>query len=220
MVSYIYNMRVIATNLAVPREISWKGRIQQTGIYKNPVPGPIQLKDQGVTGDLIGNPKVHGGEFKACYLFSSEHYPYWKKRYSDMRWDWGMFGENMTTEGLLDTDILIGNIYKIGSTLVQATIPREPCYKLGVKFNDQGIIDDFVAHGYPGSYVRILEEGEITTGDSIHLIEKAKHSISIADFFRFLYEKEKDQSLLSGILRNQYLPEYKKQKLQRFVRKV
>ena len=213
-------MRVISTNIGQPREITYHGRVQTTGIYKRPVESPIELKDHAVTGDIIGNKNVHGGEFKACYLFSSEHYPYWKKRYSDMRWDWGMFGENMTTEGLLDTDILIGNIYKIGSTLVQATIPREPCYKLGVKFNDQGIIDAFVAHGYPGSYVRILEEGEITTGDSIQLIEKAKHSISIADFFRFLYEKEKDQSLLASILNNPFLPEYKKQKLQRFVRKV
>jgi len=213
-------MRVIATNIGQPRELSFQGRVQTTGIYKQPVEGPIELKDHAVVGDTIGNKNVHGGKFMACYLFSSEHYAYWKQHYPHMSWNWGMFGENVTTEGLLDSDILIGNIYRIGSAVVQATIPREPCYKLGVKFNDQGIIDRYVAHGYPGSYVKILEEGEIITGDSIQLVEKASNSISIAKLFRFLNEKEKDQSQLSGILTNQYLPEYKKQKLQRFVQKA
>jgi len=213
-------MKVIATNIGLPKEMSFQGRVQITGIYKQPVDGPIQLGDQEVAGDTIGNKNVHGGKFMACYFFSSEHYPYWKELYPQMDWNWGMFGENVTTEGLLDSEIMIGDTYKIGSAVVQATIPREPCYKLGVKFNDQGIIDTYVAHGYPGSYVKILEEGEITAGDTIHLLEKASNSIAISDFFRFLNTKEKDQSTLKNLLANPYLPEYKKQKLQRFIRKV
>ena len=209
-------MKVIATNLAVPREISWKGRIQKTGIYKKPVSKPLRLKDNRVEGDLIGNPKVHGGEFKACYLFASEHYPYWKSRYPTLDWTWGMFGENLTTEGLLDDAIRVGDVLKIGSCVVQVTIPREPCFKLGLKFGDQGIITAFIDHGQPGAYVKVLEEGMVSAGDAITLVESASDSISIRDFFIFLNTRQKDREVLGAILSNPYVPQYKKDKLHRY----
>lgn len=211
-------MQVIATNIAKPREFTWKGRTQASGIYKYPVDEPILLKDHGVAGDFIGNKKVHGGEFKACYLFSSEHYPYWQEKYPTLDWDWGMFGENMTTQGLLDNEIRVGDIFKIGTAIVQSTIPREPCYKLGLKFADQGIIEAFIAHGYPGAYVRILEEGEIQAGNTIALLEPAYGSISIQEFFIFLITREKDPILLDEILKNPYIPDYKKKKLKRYTK--
>lgn len=211
-------MQVIATNIAKPRELTWKGKTQVTGIYKYPVDEPMLLKDHRVVGDLIGNKEVHGGEFKAVYLFSSEHYPYWQKKYPALEWHWGMFGENLTTRGLMDHEIEIGNIYKIGTAVVQSTIPREPCYKLGLKFGDQDIIQAFIAHGNPGAYVRILEEGEIQTGSAIELIEPARGSISIQVFFNFLNSREKDQNILSRILKNSYIPDYKKEKLKRFIK--
>ncbi|NND16034.1 MAG: MOSC domain-containing protein, partial [Eudoraea sp.] len=185
--------------------------------YKEPVTGPIYLKDHAVTADTIGNKKVHGGEYKACYLFSSEHYPYWKEVYPSMDWNWGMFGENVTTEGLLDSEIHIGDIFKIGSSIVQATIPREPCYKLGVKFNDQHIIETFIAHGYPGTYVKILEEGEIKEGDIIEKLEAAKNSISIAYFFKILNTKDKERSVLLDLIENPYLPKYKKERFSKLL---
>lgn len=216
MVFYFYDMKVLATNIAEPRELVWKGKPQRTGIYKFPVAGPVRLKVEGVEGDLIGNKKVHGGAYKACYLFASEHYAFWKKKYPKLPWDWGMFGENLTTGGLLDTDIQVGDIYQIGAATVQATIPREPCYKLGLKFGDQGIIDAFIAYGHPGAYVRVLEEGNVASGDGIKRVEPAQGSISIRDFFIFLNSTEKDQGLLQRLLHNPFIPEYKKSNLARY----
>ncbi|MDH3698237.1 MAG: MOSC domain-containing protein [Flavobacteriaceae bacterium] len=210
-------MKVIATNIAKPRDISWKGRIQSTGIYKFPTAGPINLKNDAVKGDSIGNKNVHGGKYMACYLYSSEHYAYWKELYPQLDWDWGMFGENLTTEGLLDTDIFIGDIFKIGTAVVQATIPREPCYKLGIKFNDQRIIKQFIDHGFPGAYVRILKEGEIESGDKIIKTEAAQKSVSIYDFFRFINSKELDRRSLEQLIDNPYLPEYKKTRFARLL---
>lgn len=209
-------MNVRATNIAEPRELVWKGNPQLTGIYKLPVDGPIRLVEDGVKGDLIGNKKVHGGKFKACYLFSSEHYTYWKPQYPRLHWNWGMFGENLTTEGLLDSDIQVGDIYRIGSATVQATIPREPCYKLGLKFKDQAVVNAFIEYGHPGAYVRVLEEGIVVTGDEIVRLESAKDSISIRDFFIFLNTTEKSQDVLQHIMNNPYVPDYKKEKLARY----
>lgn len=216
MVLYFYEMKVRTTNLAHPREIIWKGKKQVTGIYKHPVTGPIRLKAEGVEGDLIGNKKVHGGESKACYLFASEHYEHWKPLYPDLEWHWGMFGENLTTEGLLDDTLQVGDILKIGTCVVQVTIPREPCYKLGLKFGDQGIITAFIDYGQPGAYVKVLEEGIVSAGDAITLLESASDSISIRDFFIFLNTRQKDPVLLREILSNPYVPRYKKDKLQRY----
>lgn len=209
-------MKIQATNLAKPKEIIWKGKKQTTGIYKYPVKGPVRLNSLGVGGDLIGNRKVHGGEFMACYLFASEHYEYWKNRYPDLDWHWGMFGENLTTEGLLDDTIQVGDIFKIGTAVVQATIPREPCYKLGLKFKDQGIIAAYVDYGHPGAYVKVIEEGEVKAGDAIEQMESVSDSLSIRDLFLFLNSREKDQQLLKSIFNNPYVPDYKKEKLRRY----
>lgn len=211
-------MQVRATNIAEPREIIWKGNSQITGIYKYPVSAGIRLRPEGVEGDLIGNKKVHGGAYKACYLFASEHYDHWKIRYPELNWHWGMFGENLTTEGLLDDAIQVGDIFKIGSALVQATIPREPCYKLGLKFQDQGVVADFIAHGHPGAYVKVLEEGEVAAGDAISRLEAASDSISIRDFFIFLNTRQKDPDVLGALLANPYVPDYKKEKLRRYIK--
>ena len=211
-------MKIIATNLAVPREINWKGKQQVTGIYKQPVKGPVRLMTGGVEGDLIGNKKVHGGEFKACYLFASEHYAYWKSQYPNLEWGWGMFGENLTTEGLLDDDIQVGDVFRIGTSIVQATIPREPCYKLGLKFGDQEIVSAYVDYAYPGAYLKILEEGLVSAGDAIKLLESASDSITIRDLFRFLNARQKDPAVLDALLVNPYMPDYKKEKLKRYIK--
>ena len=211
-------MEVKSVNLAEPREIVWKGRTQVTGIYKYPVSEATLLTPEGVKGDLIGNKKVHGGAFKACYLFSSEHYDHWKTRYPELEWHWGMFGENLTTHGLLDDAIYVGDIFQIGFAKVQATIPREPCYKLGLKFGDQSIISSFIDYGHPGSYGKVIEEGVVTAGSGITRLEAAQNSISMRDFFIFLNSREKDQDMLRALLENPYVPDYKKDKLKRYIK--
>ena len=183
-------MKIISTNIAKPTTIIWNGNEVITGIYKKPINQPIYLGKEGVKNDEVSDKKVHGGEFKACYLFSEDHYDYWKNLYPNLDWNWGMFGENLTVSRLNEKNIHIGDIYKIGSALVQVTQPREPCFKFGVKFGSQNALAQFVNHGFPGTYIRILEEGHVATGDNFILVEKAKASITTWQFFDLLFNQK------------------------------
>ncbi len=193
-------MKILSTNIAQPAEITWQGRKQLTGIYKKPQTEGIYITAEGVRGDTIGNPKVHGDRQKACYLFDTGEYAYWKGHYSDLDWEYGMFGENLSVEGLDEDQLLIGSIYSVGNALVKITAPREPCFKLGIRFGDQGIIDRFVARGKPGTYVEVLEPGLVSRGDSIMLKSQPEESLSISTFYRLLYAREKDPSVLKAAL--------------------
>lgn len=211
-------MKIISTNIAKPTTIIWNGKEDTTGIYKKPVNKPILLGNQVVQGDFISDRNVHGGEFKACYLFSADHYPYWKKLYPSLDWEWGMFGENLTVSGFNEKRIHIGDVYEIGSALVQITQPREPCFKFGVKFGNQQVLSQFIAHGYPGTYIRVLEEGYVKPGDTIELVKKAKDSISTWQFFDLLYNRQKNQEHIKLVLDNNALPKRKREKLKRFLK--
>ena len=206
-------MQIISNNIAKPKTILWRGQQIKTGIYKTPTTKPIYLGKENVSEDEVSDRKVHGGEFKACYLFWAENYPYWKNLYPNLDWDWGMLGENLTVSGLDETKIYIGNIYKIGTALVQITQPREPCYKFGVKFGTQKVLKQFIQHGRPGTYVRVLEEGLVKTGDSFKLVEQAKNSITTTQFFELLFAKQKNLKHLKLVLKNEALPLKKRIKL-------
>ena len=212
-------MKVISANIGKPTRILWQGRTEETGIYKSPVSHPIFLGQHNVDGDTVTDRKHHGGEFKACYLFASDHYGYWKERYPKLQWDWGMFGENITISGLDERTLIIGSEYQIGLARVQITIPREPCYKLGVRFGDQKIIEEFIHHGHPGTYVRILEQGEVSPGDHLTLIKEVKNSLSIADLYTLLYAGEKNMSHLNIAMNCEYLPPRTREKLSRYQKK-
>ncbi len=210
-------MQIISTNIAKQTTILWRGQQVQTGIYKLPTNQPIYLGKETVKGDIVSDRRVHGGEFKACYLFSAEQYPYWQNLYPDLNWDYGMLGENLTVSGLDETQIQIGDIYKIGKALVQVTQPREPCYKFGVKFGTQTVLKQFIEHGYPGTYVRVLEEGYVAKGDEFILVEKAQNSLTVYQFFKLLFAKPKDQTLLKLAIYNEALPQRKRDKLKAFL---
>ncbi|MFV9550576.1 MOSC domain-containing protein [Algibacter sp. PT7-4] len=211
-------MKIIATNIAKPTTIIWNDKKVTTGIYKQPTNQAIYLGKEAVKNDEVTDKKVHGGEFKACYLFSKNHYTYWKNLYPNLDWNWGMFGENLTVSSLNEKKLHIGDIYKIGTALVQITQPREPCFKFGVKFGNQNALAQFINHGFPGTYVRVLEEGFVKTGDTITLIEKAKNSISTWQFFDLLYNKEKNTNHIKLILNNNALPERKREKLKKYLK--
>ncbi|MGB5419594.1 MOSC domain-containing protein [Algibacter sp.] len=211
-------MKIISTNIAEPTTIIWNGEEVITGIYKTPTNQPIFLGKNEVKEDEVSDRKVHGGEFKACYLFSEDHYVYWKNRYQNLVWNWGMFGENLTVSGLNEKEVHIGAIYKLGSALIQITQPREPCFKFGVKFGTQNALKQFISHGFPGTYVRVLEEGFVKTGDTFELIEEAKNSISTWQFFNLLYNKEKNTDHIKLILDNNALPKRKRDKLRGFLK--
>ncbi len=210
-------MKITSTNIAKPTTIIWNGKEEITGIYKMPTETPIHLGKHDVKGDEVTDRKHHGGVFKACYLFSENHYSYWKNLYPNLDWNWGMFGENLTVKGLDETKISIGDIYKVGEAIIQITQPREPCYKFGVKFGNQKAIKQFIEHGFPGTYVRVLEEGFVKTSDTFKLLKKAENSITTAQFFKLLFSKEKDKNLIRLILDNDALPERKRDKLKQFI---
>lgn len=211
-------MKVISTNISQPTTFIWKGKEVTTGIYKKPTDVPIYLGKADVRGDEVSDRKVHGGEFKACYLFSANHYPYWQNLYPNLEWTYGMLGENVTIENLTEKELFIGDIYKLGSALVQITQPREPCFKFAHKFGTENVLQQFIDHGYSGTYVRVLKEGNVKTEDTFELIERAKDNISIFQFFELLYAKDKNKDHISLIINNEALPKSTRKRLKFFMR--
>ena len=209
-------MQIIATNIGRPTRIDWNGKQITTGIYKHPVEGPLSLGPENVEGDTISDRRVHGGTHKACYLFSTDQYPHWRKKYPALEWQWGMFGENLSVQGMDETQLRIGSIYRIGSALVQITHPREPCFKLGIRFSDHKIIREFIDHGFPGTYVRVLERGTVSTGDRMDLLEESKNPLTTHQFFQWLFAREKDGSVLRLALENEGLSPSKREGLKKW----
>ena len=210
-------MKVISTNIGDSVTFEWKGKKEQTGIFKYPTSKGLFLRQNDVKDDTIIDRVHHGGINKACYLFSSDYYSYWKNLYPDLIWDWGMFGENLTIEGLDEFKVRVGDIYKIGEALVQVSQPREPCYKLGIRFGTQKILKEFIAHNHPGTYVKILEEGTVKTGDDVVLIERSSNSLTVQQFYELMFLKEKPQDLLSLLMTNESVPQYKKDRFKKYL---
>ncbi|WP_242132726.1 MOSC domain-containing protein [Aestuariivivens marinum] len=210
-------MKITSTNIAKPTTITWRGKQITTGIYKTPTHGPIYLGKNDVTQDEVTDRRHHGGAFKACYLFSAEQYPYWKNLYPHLDWNWGMFGENLTVARLNETQIQIGDIYKVGGALIQITQPREPCFKLGVKFGSQLVLKQFIEHGHSGTYIRVLEEGHVKVGDELSLVKQSNNSLSTYALNHLLFAKTKDKTLLELAINNVALPLKKREKLKAFL---
>jgi len=210
-------MKVISTNIGKPTTIVWNGREEKTGIFKYPVSTSIFLHTDAVANDTVVNRSVHGGEHKSCYLFSTDQYPYWKSIYPELSWDWGMFGENLSIQGLNEANLRIGNIYKIGTALVQISQPREPCYKLGIRFGSQEIIKQFIDHAYPGTYVRLLEKGEVKIGDTMELIQESVNPLTVQQFYQLLFSREKNLDHLKLAIDNNAIPLKKREKLKKWL---
>jgi MOSC domain-containing protein YiiM len=173
-------MKVIATCIGAPREVLWRGELVTTGIYKEPVEA-IHIRKFFVEGDNVMDLSVHGGESKAVYGYSSEHYEFWRGEFPEMKMSWGMFGENITTEGLFENEVLIGSVYRMGTALLEVTKPRMPCYKLAMKFGRTDMIRRFLKSGKSGFYFTVREEGMVRPGDSISLEQPGEGGESILD---------------------------------------
>lgn len=187
--SYALNsgMEIIATNIGKKKLIQYNGKEVYTGMYKYPVNEALHLEKNDVLGDDVIDRKYHGGADKACYLYSSTHYDFWKPQYPDIEWQWGMFGENLSIADLNEQEVFIGDIYQLGTALVQVTQPRQPCYKLGIRLQDPSSVKAFVKAEKPGVYIRILKEGTVSAGDSMTLVERKKESFSIQYIFHLIY---------------------------------
>lgn len=200
-------MRILSVNVGLPREVLWKGKTVTTGIFKEHVEGRIAMRTLNLDGDRQADLSVHGGADKAVYAYPSEHHVYWKSEFPDRELPWGMFGENLTTEGLHEDAVNIGDRFRIGSAEVVVTQPRMPCYKLGVKFGRDDIVKRFLLSRRTGFYFAVLKEGEVGTGDKIERIGRDKNNVTVSDITR-LYVSEKDNlELLQRAVEVQALPE-------------
>src|SRR5688572_10057572 len=141
-------------------------------MFKEPVSGRVMPRTLSLDGDRQADLSVHGGPLKAVYAYPSEHYDFWKRELPDMDLRWGMFGENFTTEGMFETEINIGDKFRIGLAEVMVTQPRMPCYKLGIRFGRTDIIKRFLASEGSGLYFSVLKEGEVEAGDEFVPLEK------------------------------------------------
>lgn len=210
-------MKVISTNLGTPTTFVWNGQEEQTGIFKKPVSDPLYLTIKDVLTDTVIDRVHHAGINKACYLFGSDNYPYWKRLYPALDWNWGMFGENLTIEGLDESTMRIGDIYSLGTALVQVSQPREPCYKLGVRFGTQEILRQFIDYNRPGTYVRILAEGAVTIGDDLELKEQSENTLTVQQFYELMFMREKPRALLGLFMDNPSVPQYKKERYRKYL---
>ena len=210
-------MKVISTNIAEPKTVLWRGRKIQTGIYKKPIDEAIFLGKEDVAKDAVIDRKHHGGEYKACYLFGADYYGDWKEKYPQLYWEWGMFGENLTVAALDENNLQIGAIYKLGKAVVQITEPRQPCYKLGIKFGTQKVILEFLEYGHPGTYVRILKEGDVSTGNVLEFMENGPNSLTVAQYNELVNQKVKDRDLVELAIENPCVSSKKRELFKKYV---
>lgn len=183
-------------NLGLPREVSWHGEVVTTGIFKEPVSGRVVVRKLNLEGDRQADLSVHGGPDKAVYVYPAEHYGYWRERLPEMNLSWGAFGENLTTEGLSEEMVYIGDRFRIGSATAMVTQPRLPCYKLAIKFGRPDIVARFLNSGRSGFYLAVLQEGEVGAGDAIAVLSRDERAVSVADMARWAAHGSDDLDLL------------------------
>ena len=203
-------MKIISLNIGKRQKVNWRGQEIETGIYKNPVEEPLFLGKEDVVGDHVVDRRYHGGLAKACYLYSADWYPYWQKKYPDLDWNWGMFGENITLEGLDESQFHIGDVYRLGNAVVQVMAGRQPCFKLGIRFNDQGILKQFIDSPYPGVYLAVLEEGKVDKTDEMIFVERPEGSVPLLDTYREIFKSTPNADFVRKILDSPFVPEREK----------
>ena len=160
-------------NLAQPRTIRWRGKDVRTGIFKEPVEGPVRATGDSLEGDVQVDKRVHGGDAKAVYAYAREDYEWWEAELGRELAP-GTFGENLTVRGVDVTGARAGERWRVGGALLEVTEPRLPCFKLGVKMGDNRFLKRFTAAGRPGKYLRIVEEGDVQVGDAIEVVEPVR----------------------------------------------
>jgi MOSC domain-containing protein YiiM len=211
-------MKILSINVARPRIINSKGRQFSTGIFKEPVEGPVMLRRLNLDGDRQADPSVHGGPNKAVYGYPSEHYRFWRKELPEMELAYGMFGENFTTEGMNEASTNIGDRFQTGKAVLMVTQPRSPCFKLAAKFGRDDILKRFLQSGRSGFYFAVVEEGVVEAGDAIERIHEDQNGITVADINQLYLNGGDDIGLLRRAVQVEALPDryrdYLRQELQ------
>ena len=195
--------RVVSVNVGQIRDVEWRGEVVQTAIWKHPVAGRIALRGVNFAGDDQADRTVHGGSDKAVYAYAREDYDFWRER-TGLDTPPGLFGENLTVEGLDLNGALVGERWRVGSTLLEVAQPRMPCYKLGVRMSDPYFPKKFLAAGRTGAYLRVIEEGDVGAGDPVQVTVRPAHGITL----RFMVEALQDDEKAAALRAIANLPEF------------
>ena len=200
-------MKIISVNVGLPRLVLRNDEPVSTGIFKEPVAGRVMMRTLNLDGDRQADLSVHGGPEKAVYVYPSEHYEFWKRELPEMELPWGMFGENLTTTGLFETEVNIGDKFRVGTAEVMVTQPRMPCYKLGIRFGRVDIIKRFLISERSGFYLSVLKEGDVGAGDEFELLEKSRSSVTVVDITRLYSTDKENVDLMRRAIATHALPD-------------
>jgi MOSC domain-containing protein YiiM len=184
--------RIVSVNVGTPRDFEYEGRAAKSAIWKRPVKGRVAVRGVNLEGDDQADRKAHGGPDKAVYAYAIEDARWWEIEIGRPLVH-GEFGENLTTEGVSVTDARIGERWRVGTTVLEVSEPRVPCWRLGVRMNDKSFIRRFTEAMRPGSYLRIITEGELGAGDEIQLLERPDGDLTIRDVFR-IYTRDRQEA--------------------------
>ena len=200
-------MKLISVNVGLPREVTWHGRAVHTSIWKDPVQGRVHVATLNLDGDQQSDLSVHGGVDKAVYVYPSEHYPFWQGVLPGADLSLGAFGENFTSEGLLEDQVQIGDRLRIGTAEFIVTQPRMPCFKLGIRFERPDLVKRFLQSKRTGFYLAVQREGEVTAGDPIEFIDRPESGLTILDITNLYALDSQSQDLLLRATEAPALPE-------------
>jgi MOSC domain-containing protein YiiM len=183
--------RVLAVSVGSPREFDYHGRPARSAIWKSPVAGRVAARGVNLAGDDQADRNAHGGPDKAVYAYAVEDARWWEGQIGRPL-AFAEFGENLTTEGIEVNDALVGERWAVGSTVLEVSEPRVPCWRLGVRMNDPKFIRRFTEALRPGAYLRIVSEGDVGAGDGIDLVSRPGHDLTVRDVFR-IYTRDRDE---------------------------
>jgi MOSC domain-containing protein YiiM len=210
-------MKILSIHVGKPRQIPWQGKEILTSIFKDRVEGPVMVAKLNIEGDGQADFTVHGGLDKAVYAYSADAYWWWKKTLGVTELPEGAFGENLTVSQLDETKLCLGDRLKVGSVELEVCQPRLPCFKLGIRFNDMGILKTFMKSERPGIYFRVLREGQIAVGDRMTVVFEEPQRIPLVTFFLWKHRKVIDKDLAKRALKIAGLNEDWKRALEEFL---
>ena len=190
-----------------------RGQMVATGIYKRPVDGPVMARRLNLDGDEQGDRRSHGGPHKAVYAYPSEHYAVWAPEFPGVELGWGTFGENLTTAGLSEESVWIGDEFVIGGARLRVTQPRYPCFRLARKMERRDFVARFLESGRSGFYLAVVEEGTIEAGDRIERALRTPGAVSVLDIVRLATGKCEDRTLIARALALEGLPHFWKEQI-------
>lgn len=174
-------MHVVSVNIALPQEVAWQGKVVRTSIFKQPVDGDVRVQAEHLEGDGQADLRVHGGPDKAVYAYPQEHYSYWQKYLAPEQLVAGCFGENLTTSGLLESHVRVGDQFQVGTAVLLAVQPRRPCVKLDIRLQQKGLVQQFEQAQRSGIYFRVVQEGVVQAGSAITLVQRSPYEVTIQD---------------------------------------